>query len=500
MILDDNWDLVEENVFLERIKNKKIILWGDTKNNRLINAIVDSYDYMFDNNSDKAGLQVNGVNCELPRESHGEVILTAISDYGNLIRQWGSLGYDKWFFFVSDNYYREKLEYYLFYWENVNIKTDFINQDIKYLHFFPDQKFFLPVISVLERKFDIHEHAFVIYGLNQANIGDKYRVWDEYKRISYKYGNIIIIDDIYGVKGLLSEKANTDLDYAIRQCDKILFHGEWLTDYIFTYLKQYINYIKLKGIFIPWSGIVGEQVLTQKYIKELLKFCPVINSFRSPAYQKLIDICDVPKHYLLEKGMTYSWYIEKDVNEIENEIPNVLISNSSYKYQNIIESMNRISIYKNEISVYVITSYGDDDYIMDVRKYGKEMFGDKFYEVNSYMSYKEFVEFINSIDVYVDGSTVGGGYNTRLLLHWLGAKIYMNKTSDRVKFEEQGHVVEDVDSIVPSMELTKFIENEYKDVNMIASEKKMGARNVVKGWENLLNLDMSSLEKKRIWT
>lgn len=96
----------------------------------------------------------------------------------------------------------------------------------------------------------------------------------------------------------------------------------------------------------------------------------------------------------------------------------ILVGNSATEANNHLEAFSKLKKLKN-VEIYCLLSYGSNYYKEIVIKSGKSIFGKNFYPISDFMQRKEFVEFINEMDViymYHNRSQAWGNIATSLTL------------------------------------------------------------------------------------
>ncbi|MBE6101880.1 MAG: radical SAM protein [Selenomonas ruminantium] len=489
VILNQDFKRVNESELATALEGKKLCVFGDSRNNEWIYefGFWDKVQCIMDNDRNKWGNEKNNISIINPCYVDNSVVITVLADRVNVIPQIRCLGYNEFYFVCTQSEYEDffKLEE-KFYSE---AESDFVwrNREIKYIHIIPDQKFVKPLVYILEKGFSMEEHAFLIYSFNRGNRKDEYRVWSTYARLQEKYGNIEILDGIFS----LDENVNKRLlilGDCLKKCKRIIFHGEWLSDYVFGILIKYIDMIKDKGILIPWSGRFGYNECNKRYIAELLRFCDTICMDNNNDYVRtLIEKMDLKAQRYFYNGLNYSQPIGLPTKE-KNTIPKVLVSHSCYSYNRIPEALSIISKFAGSIEVYCIASYGEDEVVRNVREIGFRLFGEKFHMVEKYMECEEYMMFISKMDIVVYGMEIGGGNTTLQMLCYAGAKLFFKPgTLTYESAASQGYHVYDYYSIA-QLDISSFLLNEYITDNYMLSKKNFMLEDKVQQWKELFEL------------
>ena len=490
MFFDRNWKCV---LIDEVVRDKKIILFGCSMRNEEIFQHIpkESIKCIFDNDKTKWGTFVDGIKVEEPRKKIDEILVTGVMDYKNLIPQFKTLEFDTFYCYMCDEIYQKYYKEYISFYISNSWKYEFADlfQNCKYLHVISDDKFFTPTVEIIESAFDMREHAFIIYYLNVPNLNDRYGMWGKYFELSKQYKNVVIIDDICNFNG---EDNNEILRNALeKSCnvEKIIFHGEWLTPTIkdFFAREEILELVKKKGIWIVWSGNSGNDEVNKENIGQVLKYCKVCVISPNEEYHRLSKCVDLEVKKHLSNGLTYSRIIDRPV--VKNEKRHVLLGHSCFRYNNVIDSLKILEKFKEDIEVYALTSYGDEDYIDEVIKTGIGIYGERFHTVEHYMTYPEYVKFLNTMDVAVWGEDVAAGYTTLQILFWLEKKVYLkeNVYNFLLKVGYQPYEF----SQIAEENLNEFWENRYKEWNYEIAKEVLAKEKLVQKWRELFELDMN---------
>lgn len=110
-------------------------------------------------------------------------------------------------------------------------------------------------------------------------------------------------------------------------------------------------------------------------------------------------------------------------NEKDGDCLNVLLGHSGYPEDNHLELMERLSRYQSrDIRVYLVLSYGNDEYINEVEAKALRTFGPKARVIREMMPLIEYLSFLETMDVAI---LDGRGSSALGNLGWL---VAMEKT------------------------------------------------------------------------
>ena len=199
----------------------------------------------------------------------------------------------------------------------------------------------------------------------------------------------------------------------------------------------------------------------------------------------------MPKHFLYDKGASYSWILDKPEKKVQNR--NILLGQSCYARNNDMETLQVLEKYKGTIDVFCITAYGSYDCIKEVVQEGKRIFGNRFHEVDRFMPYAEYVDFLNTMDVAVYGLEAAASYDTLRILFWLKKKVYLKKDSPvDLMTRDDGFQVYDYYHI-PEESIEELFEDRTAEENYKQSLDEFDKEKIIERWRGLFELDMDNL-------
>lgn len=158
------------------------------------------------------------------------------------------------------------------------------------------------------------------------------------------------------------------------------------------------------------------------------------------------------KYFVYPKQNNYE-LLDKLYNESENNKKNITIQlgNSGDYTNNHISMLRQLSKYKetNNFTILAPLAYGDEEYIAEVIKEGKKIFGDRFQPMTGYIPLEEYYKLLNNVDVAIMNHFRQQGAGNIVTLLYLGKKIYLNKEITTYNtFKEWGLNIYNIDSIV----------------------------------------------------
>lgn len=428
-------------------EGKKIILFGaDRERNKYLFEHIDKKDItcIFDNNQGKWNEDVDGIPITKP---HGGIedatLISGIYDWNSITTQIKELGYKNVYFFltqeIEDLVGKYVSEFSPAVYDN-EIRGD---REYKYVHFMPDEKFFYPVIEFIEYGLNVQEHFFVIYRMNTSNANDQYNIWKKYKEVANNYHNIYL-DYNQGYRlGLNDWDINKKkLDSILEKAEKVILHGEYLSQEICTYLQERINLLREKGIFAPWGGNIGKNPHTIGTIEKILQHSRMITYSFPQQKETIIKYFPKTKDAIwFNNGLSYARPTCAAARK-KDGIKKILIAHSAIAYTKAVETLKYLSDVKTPVNIYCVISYGIEEIKREIESYGSKYYGPHFIAVKEYMDYKEYVDFLSSMDLAVFGMEDLSGRDTLELLFWLGVKVYLKPGFEASKcMEEMGYRV-----------------------------------------------------------
>lgn len=105
---------------------------------------------------------------------------------------------------------------------------------------------------------------------------------------------------------------------------------------------------------------------------------------------------------------------------------NILLGNSADPSNNHIEAMERLLPFKDQtIKIYAPLSYGDQNYAKKVISQGKAWFGDKFVPMTDFMPFKQYLEFLKSLDIAIFNHQRQQAMGNTITLLGMGKTVFM---------------------------------------------------------------------------
>ena len=494
MFLSSDFEILKDSDFKNKVESlfekKLFYIWGQsTKNQNLFNVVPHNYfSGVFDNKSSDWGKKYYNLTVkEFSSEKEDCCIVSAVGDPSVLILQLRNLGVREFYIYIEDSVFEKSYPKALdFYHDSIN-KFVFSEKKCKYLHVIPDEKFIVPLIHIVSNYFDVSEHAFVIYSFNRSNFNDQYNVRDLYLSLEEKGIDITILGALFYLDPLYKKRIHR-LKNMVANCYRIIFHGEGYVGSIISVFQELTEYVKEKGLFIPWGAILSEN--KSEFVAKILKYCPLVVKTTSDLYLQKLKEYNFENYSVINTNTSYAVPMklcDKKVNKI-----NVLISNSCNSCNNIENSLNAIKKFAGQICVYCICSYGDvskksKQSLERIKSLGELYFGGDFIFIDKFMPLSEYSSFISKINVAVFSSEEGNAMVSIRMLSYAGAKIYIKpncKTSEildgrNIKWSDINHISKE--------SFEEFCFNKYEDDNRSVVDCFFNENIIVPSWKKIFD-------------
>lgn len=295
------------------------------------------------------------------------------------------------------------------------------------LHIMPHEKWAAQIMDSNKRNFSELAHRYYLYTLNKEMESKVEKVEDMYTVIWATKLNI--------------RRQSISLIKEITKADVVVFHSLFLPTWLLfiTNILGIVN--RKKYSWNVWGGdIYNELWMFRKnpkkpklLIREMLRrwfiaSVPEILSIHGD-YKYLKENYYVKGH---EKWVQYQMpMINKELlsHKNNNKNVNILIGNNSAPTNNHIEAMRKVKSYVgDDDKVYIILSYPiiSKKYKRELLREGKKLFGENFIPIQNFMSYNEYINFLNNIDIAIMNHNRQQAVNNIVNLIYMGKKVYMN--------------------------------------------------------------------------
>lgn len=349
------------------------------------------------------------------------------------------------------------------------------------IHIFPKEKFTISFIKFINKIFNEQEHCFFLYGYNKAY----------YSNEIIQYNNI---------KDISNYKIN--FLRAIKHADKIIIHSLFIPKELLLYL--FIN----KKVLKKCGWVIWGADLYSYRIKRITLKAKILEFVRKVIIKNFKYIITLSKNdYKLAK----EWYGAKGIYKqgiyinpirfeylnniklikVEDEkVTNIQIGNSADPSNLHLEVIDILKKFKEEnIKIYVPLSYGDNKYALKVKKYGEQIFKDKFVAMLEYMDKDEYGEFLGKIDIAIFNNNRQQALGNIRALAYLGSKVYMRDDTTMWKdFIADGYIISKINKLTIENFEEFILKNENSiDLNSKLAEDTFNQKQIAEKWRDIFN-------------
>lgn len=297
---------------------------------------------------------------------------------------------------------------------------------MKYLHIIVNTAYTAPYINLITNNFGCQDHVFYVI-----------RGWSAQKVQIPLQKNVRVINSPQNIiNGLrLLRDLNTS--------EKIFIHGLF-SPYLLLMLC-FQPWLLKKSNWVIWGGDLHQFSTKKGTLKSRLE--EVLRKICIRRFSELTTIIrgdyELAKKWYGAKGrhvraMYPTPLKAKKIDEIIHSAPSqkdidfvsVQIGNSATPSNNHFEILDLLKKYQHcNIRVYVLLSYGMNDYADKVIAYGRSIFQEKFIPVTEYMKFEDFVHFMNQMDIVILNHRRQQALGNILLAAYLKKKIFLNEES-----------------------------------------------------------------------
>lgn len=305
---------------------------------------------------------------------------------------------------------------------------------MKYLHVIINHSVTAPFIELINKNFNSSEHTFFVI-----------RGWTEEKV------KIPDCENVYPINNLKNILNGFRLLKDMNLSKKIFFHSLFSPFLLLSLFFQ--PWLLKKSSWIIWGGDLHlysaernslkgkiEEYIRRKVIKN---FCEIITSIKG-------DYQLAKKWYHANSAYRAAMYapplktsdVDTIIGGLINKAPAdttcIQIGNSATRPNNHFEIIDSLKRYQSEnIKIFALLAYGEDKYADEVIAYGKAAFNDKFIGIKDYLQFKDFVLFMNRMDIIIFNHERQQAVGNLLLAMYLKKKIFMNEKSTLCEFFEK---------------------------------------------------------------
>lgn len=350
---------------------------------------------------------------------------------------------------------------------------------MKYLHIMHESKFVSDYINLIFEKFIFEEHYFIILSRNKN------------KKIPFiEKDNVQIIENSFlDLLKILSIKSNI--------AKKIIIHGLFEYKIIVFLLLQF--WLLKKSYWVLWGGDLYFYENRKKTIKH-----NIYEFFRKKVIKNIHGIItyiegdfNLAKEWYDTKAELYKCLYYPSVipnysinnnknNNKNNQNKFILIGNSASPTNNHKSILNKIrKTNLDNTKLICPLSYGDMSYAKSIKKYGKELFGDKFISLDSFLTINAYNKLLKNIDIAIFNHKRQQAMGNILTLLYLGKKVYIRDDIVTWEFFRQNNIkVYSINNSSPK-ELLKDIDVKHSKSNSKVIKNKFTEERFVNDWNKI---------------
>ncbi|MBD7911777.1 TDP-N-acetylfucosamine:lipid II N-acetylfucosaminyltransferase [Clostridium cibarium] len=283
------------------------------------------------------------------------------------------------------------------------------------IHIFPHEKFTASFIEMINKNFESNDHIFLVFKKAEYLTKDK----------SFDYDNVFFYNSEKDVILHLNK---------IPGKKKLILHSLFWGKDLFLYFISNMRLLK-NSYWVLWGADLYNYLMNSRYNKwEILRRMIIKRIGNIITYVEGDYI--LAKKWYKTKAIYYSGFYpylidtelinSKHKVKLSREKIAIQIGNSADPSNNHIEIIDYLSKYKDKnIEVICPLAYGDKEYTKDVIQHGKKVLGNKFNEQVKFLSYEEYVNSLNDIDIAIFNHKRQQAMGNILTLLYMGKKVYI---------------------------------------------------------------------------
>jgi len=259
-------------------------------------------------------------------------------------------------------------------------------------------------------------------------------------------------------------------------------HAKWIYDkqtYKIVKKKFYPKIVWQKNIFktirniknvLQYANFVKSQYEHKKMQVERIDYI-IFGELNNAEIEKIKELYPTFKAKHLGGQYDFNFDLANEVNVKNNASTRIkiMVGNSATESNNHLEAFEKLKDLQN-IEIYCPLSYGSEYYKSIVVNVGKRFFGENFYPITDFIQRKEYVEFVNDMDIiymFHNRSQAWGNIVTSLTL---GKAVFLKeKNTIKEYISAIGIKTYDVDLI-----------NQYDLKSVVLKERKNFESNIEK--------------------
>jgi dTDP-N-acetylfucosamine:lipid II N-acetylfucosaminyltransferase len=282
---------------------------------------------------------------------------------------------------------------------------------MKILHIAEPQTFTKPFFSLIEKNFEVKDHAILTRGKSNG--------WSSELEIANK-----TLTGFAWASAFLNSS---------RKAEKIILHGLW--DFKLVVLLALHPSILAKCYWMIWGGDLYSHSMGKKSLKWYIS-----EFFRRPVIRRMGHLvtyvqgdAELAREWYGAIGefhecimYTSNIYQDYEAKAQFYDTVNIQIGNSADPSNNHLDILEKLKPFQDKnIAIYAPLSYGDQVHAKKVIDAGKAIFGDKFKPITDFMAFDQYLDFLGKIDIAVFNHKRQQAMGNTITLLGLGKKVYM---------------------------------------------------------------------------
>ncbi len=252
-------------------------------------------------------------------------------------------------------------------------------------------------------------------------------------------------------------------------------------DWIFlNSLSDWLNTLRIKRKYQPriiwrtWGHELRfadkEGALIGNAVKRVVRFLlrQEINRFYAVGISNVVDKLDIADRFGNVRTIRYPYpvHIANGISISElaterrdtSEPYSVMVGHSGHPVDNHIEILKRLERYRDEnIRIFLPFSYGNKEYMDDVRKYAAASWGDKAVIIDSFLEYPEYLRLCAEMDAVILDGIQSYALGNLIIFLSLRKKIYVNRNGLLHRALEAEHISHSCTDEIEDMAFSAFV-------------------------------------------
>ncbi|MCC5894485.1 MAG: TDP-N-acetylfucosamine:lipid II N-acetylfucosaminyltransferase [Alkalibacterium sp.] len=347
-----------------------------------------------------------------------------------------------------------------------------------------EEKFYRPYISFINTYFNKENHEFIIVGSNT----------NQAEFIQLNSNVEFFPKNVKGFFKISKKMANSS---------KVIIHGLLMSQITFLlFLKPFT----MKKVFwIVWGADLYfyqskkndfKHNINEFFRKIVIKRIPFIATLVKDDYYLAekwynVNAVHLKAIYISDERTQYIREVLENRKTTKNGTLRILIGNNATPSNNHLEVFEYLKKYSNrDIEIICPLSYGDNEYAKLIENKGKEMFGSKFSALVELVPMREYIHFLDTIDIGVFNNDRQQGLGNIFSLLYLGKKVFLRPSTtmwNEIR-NEMGIEVFSIEEI-NNNSFTDFsdINKETIEKNFSITQKRYDPNEIIDIWSKIFN-------------